>query len=145
MLNRDLNLKCSIEHPNGTQDRNIEDAELIKEILFKHGITFNMDGDEMSIYINHKDYNRINSRNAGRKRKRQRKADGSGECYNYSDIVHMMQSMTDLEIIAHTGIAPATYNRHKKVMVNSPYYKMIDMKRAGDLEYLKSVELDQRF
>ncbi len=145
MLNRDLNIKCYIEHPKGDRDKNIEDAKLIQDILFKHGITFNMDDDEMSIYINHRDYNRINSRNAGRKKKRQRRADGSGECYYYSDIVHMMQSMTDLEIIDHTGIAPATYNRHKKVMVNSPYYKLIDKKRAGDLEYLRSVEMDQRF
>ena len=145
MLNRDLNLKCYIDHPNGELERNIEDAKLIQDILFKHGVFFSMNDNEINIYINHKDYNRINSRNAGRKRKLQKRADGSGDCYYYSDIVHMMQSMTDLEIIAHTGIAPATYNRHKKVMVNSPYYKMIDMKRAGSLEYLKSVELDQRF
>ncbi len=144
MSNDNLYIKCNIEHPDGLYDKNMEDAQEIKEILYKHGIIFELDDEEISIYIERKTYNKINNRNAGRKRTHKRTPDGKDFLY-YSDIVSMMQSMTDLEIMEYTKIPPATYNRHKKTMMQSPYYKRLDKNRLWDTKYLKSMELDQIF
>ncbi len=140
MLKRNLELKCSIKPDAGNC---MEDLEELKEALYRHGIILNASDAALSVFIDHKYYNEVNSRNAGRKRKRTKSADGGS--YYYSDIVYMLQKMTVAEAIKETGIPQASFFRHKKAMLNSPYYKQLDKKKLNDLDYLKENELDRPF
>jgi len=62
--------------------------------------------------------------------------------YAYSDVVLMLQSMTDQEIMEHIGIKYATYYRHKKKLLESEYYKFTDKNRLTDELYLQGEELN---
>lgn len=65
--------------------------------------------------------------------------------YRYSDIVYLSQIYKNADVCKKTGIKLATFYRHKRDMVESDYYKSLDLNRLRDLEYLRSVKGDEIF
>ena len=89
--------------------------------------------------------------------------------YKWSDIVCMLETMTDkqimekltvtakrktkseysdltyMEVKENTPMAPATYYRKKKKMTRSDWYQRLDKERCADIDYLRSVPGDQDF
>ena len=118
--------------------------------LFEDGI--------LSISIMGNKYIQKKKRDAGRRKKIltdpntiEKKIIGTDYVYEtekiwmYSDVVYMMQSMKDKEIIDRLNVKPATYYRHKKALKESGYYKNLDPQKMNDIEYLKSQRYDLIF
>lgn len=121
--------------------------EQMRELMENIGIHMNFYPENktlvMSVYA--AKYLRTTTRKAGRREKIVRNNDGDACFYHYSDIVYMLQSMSDQEIIDKCGMARPTFYRHKKKMLESRYYKSLDQDRLNDLEYLKSLNGDTYF
>lgn len=88
--------------------------------------------------------------------------------FYYSDVLFLLQQMTDTEVMKKlsgryrkrqiekgyrtlkyvpepSSMAPATFYRHKKRMMESSWYKSLDKNRLDDLDYLHSVPGDDAF
>ena len=89
------------------------------------------------------------TRKAGRKARAKKKmkesSAGGLEFYTYADITHMMQSMTNTEIIQETRIPKSSFYRRLKTLRSSTYYSSIDFTKGSDLEYLKSLPGNRLF
>lgn len=144
-----LQYECKITTEKMFPEAN--DFLTLQRLLESYGIHFEVntdkEGKKMQIWTTPEWHLRKNSRNAGRKRNSVLKQTEAGnvEAYRYSDILLMMQSMKDDEIMQATGMKSATYYRHKKALKNSNYYKKIDKTKLDDLEYLKSIAGDYLF
>lgn len=115
--------------------KNAEKLEQMKKALDKVGFSLNVDHNILSIYMRVHDYAASTTRNAGRKKSKVKVNDGT---IFYSDIVYMMQTMTDKEISDKINMKIATYYRHKKELKESNYYRFLDKNKLNDLDYLQS-------
>lgn len=122
--------------------KNVAKLELMKDALAKVGFSLTVDHNILGIYMDNYDYTVSTTRNAGRKKSKVR---FNGVTIFYSDIVYMMQTMTDKEICNKIQMKIATYYRHKKDMIESTYFRLLDKNRLTDLEYLKSVNWNDPF
>lgn len=131
----------------------MQDLAAITAILGEYGIELEIknerEGKVLSIWTKPEYHLERNTRNAGRRKTfaLQKNQDGESlsEFYKYSDVVYMMQSKKDDEIMEILGMAAATYYRHKKTMKESEYYKNLEQSKLADQDYLKSVEGDYIF
>lgn len=133
--------------------RNREAFDVVKTALAKIGVEINMEmiqNEEENLYrlsirVNPDSYLESNMRFAGPKIKGFRFPDNnyglSGDYIHYSDVIFMMQNMSDKEIMNALNIKFATYYRHKKAMLDSDFYLMADKKRLSDPDYIKGEEL----
>lgn len=154
-------------HPSHDQNKSYSKAnketkethEKIKEILNDLGIMFFIYEDSNGVEYLHVSFYaeetiKSMTRFAGRRKKMFKTGKtepvsyyGGGGTYEspiyyrYSDIVYMLQTMTNKEIYAKLGMKPATYYRHKKELNESEYVKKLDKNRLQDMEYLTSEEL----
>lgn len=138
----DLRLRYVVKsHPYYTET-NKENFGAIQEALNDVGVYISLDDDELCISIMPSRYMRSKTRYAGRRKKIAFTTDSSGNLfvYKYSDVVLMMQTMTDEQICEKIGMAIATYYRHKKKLKNTKYYKSLDKNKLDDKEYLESVD-----
>lgn len=116
----------------------------LKEALETAGFHININKDNLlTLEIAISKFYNANYRSAGRK-DRVAKKDGAFP-YRYSDIVYMLNTMTDKEIIKELKMPQATYYRHKKAMKQSAYYTNLDKKRLNDIEYLESQPINPSF
>jgi len=134
-------------------EQNAGSFEVIKAALEKVGVnivlqpvsTDRTKQYRFSLSINPDSYLESNMRFAGPKKKGFRFPDNehglAGDYIYYSDIVLMLQSMSDTEIMDALGIKYATYYRHKKEMMASLYYEKLDKNKLSDISYLKNEEL----
>lgn len=122
--------------------KNAEKLELMQDALAKVGFTLKVEHNSLSMYMNTNTYATTITRNAGRRRSHSRVND---EILRYSDVVLMMQTMTDKEISEKIHMKIATYYRHKKTMKESRYFKSLDKNRLDDPKYLKSMNGDYMF
>lgn len=117
--------------------------EKMKEALDAVGVWLDVKDGELYLSIYPEKYIRAKDRNAGRRKKYawnpEQLEQGRYECYKYSDIVFMMQTMKDQEIAEKIGMPIATFYRHKKDLKNSSYFQSLDLNRLRDKEYLDSV------
>lgn len=133
-------LRYKLENNNPYDEANNNNFELMKKSLEKVGIWLDINDDELCLSIYPDGYIRASERNSGRNRKLIKKeSDSSTGYYRYSDIVFMMQSMTDKEIAEKIKMPIATYKRHKKTMIESSYHQSLDLNRLQDKDYLESV------
>lgn len=131
----------------------MQDLAAITAILGEYGIELEIknerEGKVLSIWTKPEYHLERNTRNAGRRKTfaLQKNQDGESlsEFYKYSDVIYMMQSKKDDEIMEILGMAAATYYRHKKTMKESEYYKNLEQSKLADQDYLKSVEGDYIF
>ena len=124
--------------PYYKQSYNDKYMDTIKHALSEVGFNLILGEDHVSLSVNPEKYNRQKTRKAGRHKKYFSNEDSSS-LYHYSDIIFMAQSMTDIQIIQTTGMAEATYYRHKKNMKNSEYYKHINPSETYEKIYLESL------
>ena len=122
-----------------------ENFEPIRKALEEVGVHLNMSADNvLRISIYDYFYYKKN-RKAGRKARPTRNTEIPSasvydwKYYTYADIIHMMQTMTNKEIIQETGIPKSSFYRRMKTLRSSTYYNAIDFTKASDLEYLKSL------
>lgn len=136
-------LKLSYElAENGKTDN--DTYHKIQAALEDAGFIFSVKNDKLTIEVLESKYVRNRFRNAGRKPKSVQRKDNFLS-YRYSDIVCMMQTMTDKEIYGKIGMPSATYYRHKKELMSSNYYKQLDKNKLTDISYLKTVSGDNVF
>lgn len=126
------------------KDHNEKSFDTIRELLDRVGVNLDKDGDRLSISINPRKYFVAARTYAGRYRSLAYRKDEFIP-YTYSDIIYMLNTMSNDEVAAKINMPIATFYRHKKRMVNSDYYKTLDPSRFNDIEYLKSFNSDNAF
>ena len=139
-LDKKLNgrsLHYKIEDAPHCENHNERSFDTIKEMLERVGVNLEKDDDSLFISINSQKYAAAARTYAGRGRRFAYPENGY-KAYTYSDIVYMLNSMSNDEIASKIDMPIATFYRHKKRLVNSDYYKALDMSRLDDIEYLKS-------
>ena len=107
------------------------DLKLITELMADAGFILKIENDELIISIDASKLSKVKHSTAGRGRTITK--------YKFSDIISMMQHMTDKEIAEKIGMPMATYYRHKKSLKDSIYYRSLDKEKFGDADYLESV------
>lgn len=128
-----------------TVDNKSSTYEKMKVALEKSGFLFDISSKGiLTLEILESKYVRKNYRNAGRKPKTVQRKDNFLS-YRYSDIVCMMQTMTDAKIYKKIGMSSATYYRHKKELISSSYYAALDKNMLGDIDYLRNQKNDYVF
>lgn len=113
--------------------------KLITELMAEAGFILEIQNDELTITVDGEKLSRVKHSMAGRPKK-------AGE-YRFSDIVPMMQTMTDKEIAEKIGMPMATYYRHKKALKNSLFYRSLDKKpeKLIDSTYLETIQGNEYF
>ena len=135
-----LRLKYEVKDVPYYAEINQERYQKMVEALDAVGVWFSVEDGILSLSIYPEDYIRTKERNAGRRKTAAfAKVEGTYAIYKYSDIVFMMQTMTDQQIADKIDMKIATYYRHKKSMKESSYYKALDLNRLRDKEYLETV------
>lgn len=129
------NVYLTYEVTDSDIEKNADKLDIMKEAFAKVGLSLSVDHNILSIHMMVHDYAAVTTRNAGRKQSKVKYKDGT---IFYSDIVYMMQTMTDKEISEKIQMKIATYYRHKKALKESNYYRFLDKNKLNDLEYLKS-------
>lgn len=127
--------------------QNEENFDTVKKLLKEVGVWLDIKDGEMYISIFASQFLRAKNRYAGRRDKICSYHDKNGkiEFYRYSDIVFMLQTMTDKEIAEKIDMKIATYYRHKKKLKESEYFKSLDLNRLQDKNYLESQERNFAF
>lgn len=134
-----INLGFKIERCLGT-DKELEEAQ---QALKKLGVTLTSDDGYLNIRIDNK---HGSSGNVGRRKKYAIVVDGSDlKVYKYSDVIYRLCHKSNDTVAKEIGMKIATFYRHKKIMMESNYYKSLDKKKFEDLHYLKSVDGDRIF
>ena len=133
-----------------TRYNDVEAYQQMKKALCDVGVYFNVDDHGyLNLSIMEETYNRNKKRNAGRKKTYAINTDSTIDYnldfYQYSDIVYMMQTMTDKQIYEKIGMKAATYYRHKKILKESKYYTALDKNKLLDKEYLNSLKYNYVF
>ena len=148
---KDLKLVYFVTAPEGEDPGNTRSLPILQETLKKAGFLLDLYEDRLTLTVDPIAYARTQTRYAGPKQhhfvdeeKAGHSQDSNGGLL-YSDIIHMMQEMSDTEIIEKTGIARRTFYRHKKKMLESPYFALLDMDRLHDLKYLESLPYNVTF
>ena len=111
----------------------------MQDALAAVGVLLEVKDEDLQLSLDPESYARARDGHAGRNKKRSMKGEDQVSFYRYSDIVLLMQSMTDRDLAAHINMPIATFYRHKKELKESFYYKSLDKNRLTDAEYLKDV------
>lgn len=123
--------------------KQVPDTETLQELqeaLSLVGVMLYTDDNSVTIKLNPDKYSSVKDRAAGRRRKMTlKKASEKYEPYRYSDIILMMNTMSDKDIMETIKMTEPTFYRHKRTMVNSDYYKNLDNAKIGNADYLKSL------
>ncbi len=135
-------IKYNVTDVPGFEKFNAKYLPIITEALKAIHINLSVSEDnELSLFIPASYYNEYHRRNAGRRKKimsrsgeyisletesGHKKTFYEGEKLMYSDILPLLLTSTDTEIIKKLNIPRATYYRHKKTLMESKYYQSID-------------------
>lgn len=160
-------VKYIVEDAPGFEKFNEKFLPVIIEALNSIHINMTVTENELSLFIPASYYNEYHKRNAGRRRKIMSKTGEyetyelngmtktfySGDKLMYSDVLRLLLTKGDAEIIRELNIPRATYYRHKKVLLNSRYYLAIDKEHLTKEfasspeaeEYYKSIPGDMSF
>lgn len=124
-----------------SQMNKLDDFAEIKEILLDLGVIINL-GDFDTFSDKTFCDLVINKSSLKKSRGGRRKIDISSDkkFIKYSDIILMMQQMSDKQIMEDLGVKHATFYRRKKTMLESKYYKNLDKNRLDDKEYLENID-----
>lgn len=127
------------------KEKTEEVQKLLADVGVKLVIKERPDFNLLRIIVDN-DYTNKKTRKAGRKTKTSTYTvcDGMECAYKYSDIVYMMQTMTDKDIAIKIDMPIATYYRHKRKLMQSQYYQQLDPDKLQDELYLKNM-LDDVF
>lgn len=142
MSDKTLRLRYCIDKKSINSAENKKNFAEISALLSRVGVYLNEYDDGANNYVTlavNKDvYDRVTKREAGRRRKFIHNPE-TGTNLRYSDVIYMLQTTSGKKIAEELQMSLSTFNRHKKKMLNSAYYKNLDRNRLSDLEYLNSV------
>lgn len=116
---------------------NAQNFEYVQRAMQAAGISMRLEGDILYISVWEELHRQKTARNAGR-HKKLTYTDDNG-VWRYSDVVYMLQTMTDQQVYTAIGMASSTYYRHKKELLQSAYYASLDKDSLQDKDYLESV------
>lgn len=149
----DLTLRYTVKSHPYYEEINRKNFEAVQKALDDVGVYISLDDNELYITIMEDSYLHKKKRNAGRRKiiVSDPTAQEELDLYNgktltidrtwkYSDVVFMLQTMTDKQICEKIGMAQATYYRHKRELKNTDYYKLLDQNKLTDKDYLESVK-----
>ena len=139
-----LRLTYKVTEEPWAKNRNAAALEELKAALDEVGVYLRVNDGELTLGLNGYKYYRRTTRNAGMKATKAVKPD-RGSLYHYSDIVMMLQTMSDLQVMEKIEMNRRTYYRHKKTMTESEYYQALDPERLTDQAYLESVKGNYAF
>lgn len=136
MLNDDYCI--SIEHLKASKS-DIEALKPIQTLLAKTGFTLTLTEKSLIIKLDLEKYNRQLRLNAGRK--------CHYSSFKYSDMIYMMyvKNLSDYEIMEQIKMKKATYYRHKAKMLDSNYYKAMNIDLDLTKEYLEQLPDNEYF
>lgn len=136
MLNDDYCI--SIEHLKASKS-DIEAIKPIQALLVKTGFLLTLTENCLTIKLDPEKYNRQLRLNAGRKIQLSN--------YKYSELIYMMyvENLSDYEIMNRIGMKKATYYRHKAKMLESPFYKAMNVDLELTKEYLEQLPDNEYF
>ena len=106
-------LHYKIEDAPHCENHNERSFDTIKEMLERVGVNLEKDDDSLFISINSQKYAAAARTYAGRGR-RFAYPKNEYKAYTYSDIVYMLNSMSNDEVAAKIDMPIATFYRHKK-------------------------------
>jgi len=139
---------CAVDDTFLSKKKDKERFEAAKDALKAVGVDLSYNDGRLSMRMDSEMYLNVATRKAGPKSKKilsPSYQDNKGHTMYYSDVLIMMQNMSDAEIIRELKVPKATYYRHKKAMLESEYYKELDKTRLDDEEYLKEAIFDGKF
>ncbi len=117
---------------------NLQNIEEMQKMLEKAGFELELTGEQLTLRMDGNIAEQKSTRYAGR---RKRIFMLNGKPARYSDIIYQMQTKTDTEIRKELGnIVPSTYYKHKKQLLESKYYQMLDKNKLLDEDYLCSIQ-----
>lgn len=144
-----LGTRVSFKLDQKSQNVNPEALKKLTEALDHVGIDLRTNNNSLEIEIDSDKYLKACTRYAGPKEKKRRFETNNvglkGDVAQYSDIITMMQTMTDKEIMTELNMPYATYYRHKKAMMESEYYKSLDLSKIKEEGYLDTIFFDEAF
>ena len=144
MSDKPLRLHYCIDTNSINSAENKKNFAEISAPLSRVGVYLNVyeydDGanNYLTLAVNKDTYDRVTKREAGRRRKFIPNPE-TGADLRYSDVIYMLQTMSGKKVAEELQMSLSTFNRHKKKMLNSVYYKNLDRNRLNDLDYLNSV------
>lgn len=141
---QDIRLRYETRESKREQEMNEANYQIMKDMLKEAGFSLQIKDHVMTLSVIPLSYARSRTRNAGRRHKHVWDPERS-TVIRYSDIVRMLESMTDREICEKIRMPESTYYRHKKVLMQSSYYQTLDRNRLDDLDYLQSVKDNRVF
>ena len=148
---KDLRLSYFVTMPEDAEAGNRRSLPILQETLKKAGFLLDLYEDRLTISVDPIAYARTQTRYAGPKQHHFTDTEKAGHSQDspggllYSDLVYMMQEMSDTAIIEKTGIPRRTFYRHKKRMLESPYFALLDPERLRDRAYLESLPYNLTF
>lgn len=142
----DCRLRYKISDEGYLHEMNTKNYDKMREALKAVGIWLDVSDGELRLSIYEDQYDRILHRNAGRKKSYAENKEAGGYIpYTYADIVYMMQTMNNKQIIDKIKMPMTTFYRRKKALETSDYYKSLDKNRLEDKDYLASVPGNSAF
>ena len=166
-LNESPFIKYTISDAPGFEKFNEKFLPIVTEALKSIHINLTVTDNELSLFIPASYYNEYHKRNAGRRKKIMSKSGQyesyelnghvktfySGDKLMYSDMLPLILTKSDAEIIRELNIPRATFYRHKKALLNSRYYQLVDNAHLTKefalspeaADYYKSIEGDMSF
>ena len=144
-----LGTQVSFKLDPKSKSANQESLEKLTEALAHVGINLRAQNNVVEISIDPDKYLKACTRYAGPKEKKRRFETNNislkGDVVQYSDVILMMQTMTDKEIMAELNMPHATYYRHKKAMLESDFYYALDQSKIKEEGYLDTILFNEPF
>lgn len=134
-------LRFKLDSSDNTFEKmNLKNIKKMQDALDQVGILLDVTGGELILSILPEKYTRKKNRDAGRHKKYVTfMEDNMSKTCRYSDVVYFMQSLSGKEIAQKLSMPIATYHRHKKSLIESDYFKSLDLNRLNDRQYLESI------
>ena len=114
--------------------------ELVKKTLSELGVLFEVENKTLFVSINPETYADLTRKTAGRRTRVVKmtgeNVSGDGLC-RYSDVLNMLQTMSDKDVCEKLGMSQATYFRHKKKMLENDLVRSVDRHLLKDPVKLK--------
>lgn len=138
-----LQLTYKVTETQANAHKNSVSYGKLQSALAEVGVSLKVANGQLTLRLEPDTYMSVKKRWAGRKEviaTKKESSPGEDSFYRYSDILFLESMYKDAEVIAMTGMKPATYYRHKKALRQSAYYAALDLTRTGDKNYLESIE-----
>lgn len=131
----EYNLALNYDLAQEQADINV-DYEKMRKALKDVGVNLLVENGKIHLSLDTTEYLQKKRRSAGRPKTRISKADESR--LTYTDVIIMLQTMTNKEIAAQLGMPINTFYRHRNEMLGKDFVQHLDKNKLTDRAYLES-------